>query len=132
MWHIEIGVNYRGKKKPAQSQSSNEEGIPIKPIKHKRGNSDKAKEPASTTSSLEEPKKALEKKSSSNKTKEPASTATAVEEPKKVPEKRKPHTQKAPPPAKNSTEKQTVDLDKGMLLCQLCVFVINSWVLEYL
>lgn len=37
---------YRNRKKVNQNPANTEEGIPIKPIKHKRGNSDKAKEPA--------------------------------------------------------------------------------------
>lgn len=84
----------RGKKKGSQQQSNTEEGIPVRPIKHKRGGSDKAKEPATSTAQGKEPSKKQEKKKS---TQPPAATENQQPQGKK--------TQK---------KVSQIDLDKGL------------------
>ena len=82
---------FRYKKKAAAQPANNEEGIPIKPIKHKRGSSDKSKEAYQPPPPAEEPKK-------------------------KPPARRQPppKEQKETGPTANSNKKaKPVDLDKG-------------------
>ena len=79
---------FRTRKKAGPSSTNTEEGIPIKPIKHKRGGSDhKAKEPANN-----EPK---EKEKGAEKRNQPAAG------------------RQTQPANKKNNNKSTVDLDKG-------------------
>lgn len=78
----------RYKKKAAAQPANNEEGIPIKPIKHKRGSSDKSKEAHPPPAAAEEPKK------------KPAT-------------RRQPPPKESSPPANSNKKAKPVDLDKG-------------------
>jgi len=75
------------KKKAAAQPANNEEGIPIKPIKHKRGSSDKSKEAHPPPAAAEEPKK------------KPAT-------------RRQPPPKESSPPANSNKKAKPVDLDK--------------------